>query len=41
MGEAIERADVTVENTDSLEAFHDRIRTLLTEGPEAIADTGP
>ena len=31
MGEAIEQADRTIENTDSLDAFHDRIRTLLTE----------
>ena len=29
MGEAMERADVTVENTDSLEAFHGRVRELL------------
>ena len=29
MGEAIEQADCTIENTDSLEAFHDRIRALL------------
>jgi dephospho-CoA kinase len=32
MGEAIDQADVTIENTDSLEAFHDRIRDLLTDG---------
>jgi dephospho-CoA kinase len=30
MGEAMDRAEVTVENTDSLEQFHDRIRALLT-----------
>lgn len=30
MGEAMDEADLTVENTDSLEAFHDRIRTILT-----------
>jgi len=30
MGEAMERADVVVENTDSLEAFHERVRALLT-----------
>ena len=29
MGEAMDRADVVVENTGSLEAFHDRIRGLL------------
>ncbi len=31
MGEAMEQADVTIENTESLEAFHDRIRTLVGE----------
>lgn len=30
MGEAMDRAAVTVENTGSLDAFHDRIRALLT-----------
>ncbi|MDL5362758.1 AAA family ATPase [Halalkalicoccus sp. NIPERK01] len=34
MGEAIERADVTIENTDSLERFRERIRAVLSE--EAI-----
>ena len=29
MGEAMERADVVVENTASLEAFQDRVRALL------------
>jgi len=32
MDEAIARADVAVDNTDSLESFHAKIRTLLTEG---------
>ncbi len=32
MGEAMERADVTIENTDTLEAFHERIRTVIHEG---------
>jgi dephospho-CoA kinase len=36
MGRAIDRADVTVENTASLEAFHDTIRRLLAEGPAAV-----
>ena len=36
MDEAIERADVTIGNDGSLEAFHDRVRTLLEEGPEAL-----
>jgi len=31
MGAAMEQADLVVENTDTLEAFHDRIRTLLEE----------
>jgi len=31
MGAAIEAADVTIENTDSLEAFRDRVRALLRE----------
>ena len=35
MGEAMEMADVTVENTDSLSAFRERIRALLEEGVEA------
>jgi len=37
MDEAMERADVTVDNDGSLEAFHERVRTLLTEGPGAVA----
>lgn len=36
MDEAIERADVTVQNTGSVEAFHDRIHTLIEWGPEAL-----
>jgi dephospho-CoA kinase len=36
MERAIEDADVTVENTDSLEAFHETIRTLLETGPAAV-----
>jgi dephospho-CoA kinase len=38
MGRAIEDADLTVENTDSLETFHDTIRTLLTQGPAAVGE---
>lgn len=30
MGDAMDRADVTLENTESLETFHDRVRTLLS-----------
>jgi dephospho-CoA kinase len=35
MDDAMAMADLTIENTDTLEAFRDRIRTLLAEGPEA------
>jgi len=35
MGEVMDRADVTVENTGSLAAFHERIRGLLTDPVEA------
>ncbi len=35
MGDAIDRADVGIENTDSLESFRARVRTLLIEGVEA------
>jgi len=38
MGAAIDDADVTIRNTDSLEAFHERVRRLLTDGPEAASD---
>ena len=36
MGEVMDHADVTVENTDSLEAFRRTIRRILEDGPEAI-----
>ncbi len=36
MGEAMETADVVVENTDTLESFHGTIRRLLRDGPEAV-----
>ncbi|MFB6082744.1 MAG: AAA family ATPase [Halorientalis sp.] len=36
MGEAMERADVTIENTDTLERFREQVRTILAEGPEAV-----
>lgn len=38
MGDAIDRADLTIENTGSLEAFQDRVRTLLTDGPAALSE---
>ena len=39
MGAAMEQADLTIENTDSLAAFHDRIRTLLQDGLDAVRDS--
>jgi dephospho-CoA kinase len=36
MGEVMDMADVTIENTDDLETFHDRIRRLFRD-PEGIA----
>ncbi|MFC4356967.1 AAA family ATPase [Halobium salinum] len=36
MGDAMERADVVVDNVDTLEAFRRRVRRLLREGPEAL-----
>ncbi|MEF8784626.1 MAG: AAA family ATPase [Haloarculaceae archaeon] len=38
MGNAMEMADLTIENTDSLDAFHDRVRALLTDGHTAVTD---
>lgn len=35
MDEAIDRADRTIENADSLSAFHDRVRALLVDRTEA------
>jgi len=36
MDEAMERADVTIENTASLDAFREQIRTLVEDGPEQL-----
>lgn len=38
MEEAMGMADVAVDNTDTLAAFRDRIRTLLRDGPAALVD---
>ena len=38
MGEAMAMADRTIENTGSLSAFHDRVRSLLTDGAAAIEE---
>jgi dephospho-CoA kinase len=37
MGEAMDRADVVVENVDSLDAFRRRMRTLFRDGSDALA----
>lgn len=37
MGEAMDRADVTVQNTTDLETYHHRVRSIL-EDPEAAAE---
>jgi dephospho-CoA kinase len=36
MGEVMDRADVVIENTASLDAFRERVRTLLREGVDAL-----
>ncbi|OVE83578.1 AAA family ATPase [Natronolimnobius baerhuensis] len=33
MDDAMDRADVVIENTDSLEAFHERVRRVIRNGP--------
>jgi dephospho-CoA kinase len=38
MDAAMARADLTIRNAGTLDAFHDRVRTLLTDGPGALAD---
>jgi dephospho-CoA kinase len=40
MDEAIARADVSVENTTTLEVFHEKIRAFLTEGVEGLEREG-
>ena len=35
MGAAMERADVVIENTSTLESFHEQVRSLVREGPDA------
>ncbi|EMA40561.1 AAA family ATPase [Halobiforma nitratireducens] len=40
MDDAMDRADVVVENTDSLEVFHERVRTIIRDGPEAVDGDG-
>ncbi len=36
MGEAMEMADLTIENTETLAAFQRTVRTLIRDGPEAL-----
>lgn len=38
MDEAIERADATIDNTESLAAFRERVRALLTDGLRGVRD---
>jgi dephospho-CoA kinase len=38
MDDAMDRADLRIENKRSLEAFREAIHALLTEGPEAVDD---
>ncbi|MFB6302660.1 MAG: AAA family ATPase [Haloferacaceae archaeon] len=38
MDDVMADADVRIENTGSLETFRDRVRRLLREGPDALAD---
>ncbi|WP_410766004.1 AAA family ATPase [Haloferax sp. DFSO60] len=38
MGKAMERADVVIQNTDSLEAYREKITRLFEDGPEAVAE---
>lgn len=38
MDEAMARADVTIDNTDTLDAFRAKVRTLLTEGVEGYRE---
>lgn len=40
MGEVMDRADVVVDNTDSLDRFRERIRALLRDGPGAVDSDG-
>jgi dephospho-CoA kinase len=38
MGEVMAEADVVIENSGALAPFRERVRTLLREGPAALAD---
>jgi dephospho-CoA kinase len=39
MGEVMDRADIVIENTDTLDAYRERIRSLLAGDLDAVADS--
>jgi len=39
MGEVMDRADVVIENTDTLEAYRERLRAVLAGDLDAVADS--
>ncbi|GAB7018838.1 AAA family ATPase [Halostagnicola bangensis] len=39
MDDAMARADAVVENTETLEAFHDRIRTIIRDGEQQMQNS--
>ena len=41
MDDAMVRADVVVDNTDTLSSFRAKIEALLAEGPEAVSEVEP
>ncbi|ELZ23067.1 Dephospho-CoA kinase-like protein [Haloterrigena salina JCM 13891] len=41
MDDAMDRADVVVENTDALEAFHERVEAIIREGPGSEPEPTP
>lgn len=41
MDDAMDRADVVITNTDSLEAFHERVRRVIREGPTGDDESEP
>jgi dephospho-CoA kinase len=41
MDDAMDRADLVVENTGTLEEYHETITRLFEEGPDAVAEANP
>ncbi|KTG29364.1 AAA family ATPase [Haloferax profundi] len=41
MGEAMDRADVVIENTGTLDEYRETITRLFEEGPDAVAEANP